>query len=405
MSCGPFPFHIIKKIQMRFSLFYFILLALVAWVAPVPAQDTFTPLITDNTTLLVHIDLQNANVDIFKQNWTKYSESVMKSLRFDEASIKITHAALARDIEKLDAIARPAVEMITQKFGIRELAVIFYYTTYEDTDEDVDFEDAEVRVLFAVPWKGKTHDDLQMLLSTLPEKDVDADDDWDFFLPLSVDISGIKERLVTAGDFLFLVYEKEGFEEWFANVKPQKESAILQGMKSLADEKGKNMDIKIAFSPTDILRKSWLKAIENNTGNEDFTESWIKIYTLVAEKFDWGAIAFNNPLTNPLMKEEAPPLKFTAKMRTATDARQFRELLGPAIDNYIAGWQNEAMAESPNIPEAFFAFLRGYLRTMLPAVEEDKLVFQPPETGWFFENIVNFYGFMMGPGWFTGRML
>ena len=353
------------------------------------AQETFIPLITDKTTLFVHIDLRNADLDTLKQNWTKYSEAAMKSLRFDETSIKITLAALDRDFDKLDALARPAVEMITQKFGIQELALIVYYELSEDEDEDSE-NTAWMRI--AVPWKGKTDSDLQMLLAALPEDEVDLDF---AFPPIPIDSSGIKDHVVATGDFLFLVYDKERFEEWFAHIKPNGESAVLQAMKSLGNEE--NNEIKIAFSMTESIREQWLEEIKENSDDEEFTEAWINISTLVAEKFDWGAISFNNPLTNPLMKGEASPLKLTVKMRAAPDARQFRELMGPAIDNYIAGWQNEVMANDGKAPEAFFAFLRGYLRTMLPAVEEDKLVFQPPEVAWFTENFVNFFGLMAVP--------
>ena len=342
---------------MRIPTLCTFLLAL-AIAAGVPAkwahaQETFAPLITENTALFVHVDFRKVEIEAFKESWTKYADELIKKLRFDATSQRATMSALTKDLEKLDAFIRPTFETITQELGVRELA--FIVETKVD-DESI--------LMIAVPWKGKTLGDQQTLTSLLAEGNIVPEE--------------MGYALVPIGDFLFLVDDEELLREWLENVTPAENGTIMQAMKTLGDD-----EIKIALSMTDALRKNLL---EEFIVFSDFPEPVVNILTHVARKVDWAAISF----PNPLMADEKPPIKLTVKASTAADARQLRMLLESGIDMAITAWQGymaitQAMmrdfgSDMPDVPEVVYALAKGYLRTMLPVVEGEMMVFQAPET-------------------------
>ena len=323
--------------------------------ASVSAQETFAPLITENTVLFIHADFQKADVDTFKKNWMAYSENLMKSLRFEDSALKSTLSALGKDLDKLNTYISPVFETLTQKLGIREIALI---VNTADLLDDTSF-------IIAAPWKGKTDADLQTLFALFPESI--ADD--------------LKESTLLQGDFLFFLIEElelSRYEQWLADGKltanpAVQNGAIMQAMKSLG-----NAEIKIAAAMTETARENILAGLKDS---DDMPEPMLNMLIYAARKVEWAAASF----PNPLMGEKVPPIKITVKTRTAADARQLRNMLETAIDLGITAWRTamaavKAMdADVPEMPQALYAFTRGFLRTYLPAVEGDKLVFQQPD--------------------------
>ena len=343
---------------MRYPAFCTLLLTLAVSAAPVSAQETFASLITENTALFVHVDVKKMDINAIKQSWTKYTEELLQSLRFDETSTRSTLSALNKDLDGWDEVIRPTFETITQTLGIQEAALII----------DTDYDSERFPVIIAFPWKGKTENDGQTLASLLEKNwkiDIKEYADAGFVVPL--------------GDFLFLVAEGgEPLLQWFDDLKPS-ESDIMQAMKTLGDD-----EIKMVLSMTDKLRK---RILEEFAETPYFPEPLLNIFTYVARKVDWAAMS----IPNPLMAEKQPPYTMTVKTSTAADARQLRAMLNTGIDTLIASWQaSMAMWRTwdnnvPEMPQTFYEFSRGYLRTMLPVVEGDKLVFHQPETDPFVE--------------------
>ena len=358
---------------MRFCTF---LLALVIGAASAAGQETFAPLITDNTVMFVHVDLQKAEIDTVKQNWKTYTEGLLKALRFEESSLKSALSALDKDFDKLDAYIRPAFETITQKLGIKEIALI------------ADTELCDCVIVCAVPWKDKTDTDLQTLktlFSWLPE-------DWE-----------IETGLVPVKDFLLftpdLTENETAVREWRDNVKSAPDGAIMQAMKSLDD----NDDIKLTWASPNAARDRYLEHLKDTDQfpANTFPEPVINILAYVAKKVDWVATSFSNPLLTPSVMEEMPPLpliKLTVKTRTASDARMLRNMLESSIGLGITAWRTAMMAaqafdeDVPEMPQFLYEFVRGYTRTLLPVVEGDKLVFQMPEFGGRFWEIYSWTG-------------
>ena len=343
---------------MRYPAFRTFLLAFAVCAAPVSAQETFAPLITENTALYVHVDFRKIEIDTIKQSWTKYAEELLQSLRFDEASTRSTLSAINKDFDKLGEFIRPTFETITQKLGLREVALII----------DTDYESDTIPLIIAVPWKGKTNNDFLVLEELLAEA------------PFLLDfLEGLEYALVPKGDFLFLAPgDVEALVEWFDALKSS-EAGIMQAMKTLGDDAHKNDRVKIALSMTDKLRERLLEELQEN---DAFPEPVLNILTYIARKVDWAAASF----PNPLMAEKHPPYTMTVKTSTATDARQLRAMLQTGIDIAITALQGSVAmyrtldVSMPEMPQTVYEFSRGYLRTMLPIAEGDKLVFHQPES-------------------------
>jgi hypothetical protein len=154
---------------------------------------------------------------------------------------------------------------------------------------------------------------------------------------------------------------------------------ILDALKSLGNE-----DIKIAAAITDSTREFLLDALKDI---DALPEQVTNLFTYIARQVEWAATAFPNPLLNPSAMETMPPMKLTVKTRTAADAKMLRSMLETSIDLGITTWRTAMVAaqsfneDMPEVPQVLYEFSRGYLRTLLPAVEGDKLIFQQPELG------------------------
>ncbi|MDR1141579.1 MAG: hypothetical protein LBL62_07795, partial [Planctomycetaceae bacterium] len=174
-------------------------------------QETFAPLMTDNTVLFVHLDLRKIEIDSIKSQVGKLGEELLKQLHFDEKSFKATTRELNDELEKLDTLARPPYETITKKLGIQELAFFC----------DLDFATSGVMFVLAAPWKNKTDDDLQTLRSLFHA-------------------TGWNVPLIPSGEFLFLPVfpygnldndvAKLAFIAWLQTITPSKDSRIQQGL-------------------------------------------------------------------------------------------------------------------------------------------------------------------------------
>jgi thiol-disulfide isomerase/thioredoxin len=134
------------------------------------------------------------------------------------------------------------------------------------------------------------------------------------------------------------------------------------------------------------------------------------LLNFVARKVDWAATSFPNPLFTPAVMEgvwatDVLPIKLTVKTHTATDARMLRNMLNTSIDLAITAWRTMVITmkteDSVLEPSEFlYEISRGYLRTLLPTVEEDKLVFQLPGYGGRFWDF-----YMMWYGGFIYQMI
>ena len=339
---------------MRFVCTF--LLAFVIGATSAIGQENFAPLITENTVLFIHVDLQKADVDTLKQNWKRYSERLMQALQFEAAALRVTLSALDKDLNKVDDYIRPTFETFTETLGIKEIALIV----------DTELIDKDVPCIIAVPWKGKTDADLKTLLSLLPE-------DWHDF----------EDALVPINDFLLLPCEdvegEEVFHAWLDNAKPANDGTIMQALKTLDND-----DIKIAAAMTGLAREYLLDALKEA---EEFPEPIINILSFIAKRVEWAAMSYPNPLLSPEVLEAMPPMKLTVKTRTAADARMLRNMLESSIDLGITAWRTAMMAikafdeDTPEMPQFLYEFVRGYARSCLPIVEGDKLIFLQPDFG------------------------
>jgi prepilin-type processing-associated H-X9-DG protein len=316
-------------------------------------QETFAPLITDNTILFVHLDLRKIEIDTIKSQAGKLGEELLKQLHFDEKSFKATTRELNAELEKLDALVRPPYETITKKLGIQELAFI----------SDVESLESGVTSVLVASWKNKTEDDLNILRSLF------AETGWN------------QVPLVPSGDFLFLpVLPVGGFNDditklafiaWLQTITPSKDSRIHQGLQVLGQD-----EIKIVAALPDKL-KTRLASVPLN----ELPKEIQGLLAFALQKIEWAAASF--PLNALFSDEKLNDVFLTVKTVKRTDAVQLRSLLENAIEFGInaARFGIEQARTQGNVPPQYvpplwFEFMKGVLRTLLPDVEGDKLIFR-----------------------------
>ncbi|MDR0521174.1 MAG: DUF1559 domain-containing protein [Planctomycetaceae bacterium] len=321
------------------------------------AQETFTPLLTEKTISFVHVDLRNVNLDTVKAEALKQSGQLLKQLNFDNKSAKAVLRECSTELGKLDAIARPVTEAVMTKLGINEIAFIF----------DTGMIEQNIDGLFVVPWKNKTADDLKFLNDLLTD------------VPF-------KDSLYPAGDFLFLSPRndsavKEDLNKWYKGLTPAKDCAVQQALKSLKQSD----EIKYAFALPSALKK---RLTDNGLADDagmfppGMPKEVQNLLLFIAKKVEWaaGSVSFAALLSLPEKaggeKDQEMPL-LTVKTPNAADAKQLRLMLEGAIEwgifaGQIAASQNEGI----KVPQLAFEFLKGFLLTLLPDVEEDRLIFR-----------------------------
>jgi hypothetical protein len=341
------------------NLMNVLMLFLVLTTVRVFGQETFAPLITDNTVFFVHLDLRKIEIDSIKSQVGKLGEELLKQLHFDEKSFKATTRELNDELEKLDTLVRPQYETITKKLGIQELAFFC----------DLDFTTSGIMFVLATPWKNKTEDDLQTLHSLLHA-------------------AGLNVPSAQSGEFLFLPVFPYGnldndiakltFITWLQTITPSKDSRIQQGLQVLGQD-----EIKIVAALPEKLKAKFASAVAlNNIPN--VPKEVLGLLTFAAQKIEWVAASF--PINALFSDEKINNVFLTVKTTKRTDAVQLRSLLESTIEFGInaARFNTElekAQGNNIYVPPFAFEFMKGFLRTLLPDVEDDKLIFRLKNEG------------------------
>ena len=331
------------------------------------AQETFTPLITENTLFFAHVDFGNVDVDAAKVETKKLADKFLTRLGFDAKSQRLTLREVDVELEKLDLLIRPNIEVITKELGITEIAFIVdedISHIIELVLEGIDGNMADIGYLMCVvPWKGKTDKDLQTLLSLFSDQ-------------------GDREFCCPVGDFLFvsnffevLRWSEEPvleriFTDWAkkAAAANKQDLPVLQALKTL----NASDEVKIVYDLAQAMRREMNETFENTLPEEMPVEiqQWIRF---AVDKTEWVAASLS--VSELLFGTEAKEWRLlTIKTPSNADAKRYRELLEGAIEAGIAAARSEAEEKGDETPSLFFEFTKGLMRSMLPAVEGDTLV-------------------------------
>jgi prepilin-type processing-associated H-X9-DG protein len=343
------------KILTRISLCFLLLVGCLMTAARTYAQETFYPLITENTVAFIHADYSKFEIDKVKGALQTSGEGLLKMLGFDDKSFKATARELGIELEKLDMLVRPTIETVLNEIGIRE------YATIIDMEILMSGKGAGIA---AVPWKGKTDKQLETLYALLEQAGGD---------------SKVRENLFVVGDFLVLAmaddpeYIKEAVKGWLASGVPT-QSPIIDALKNVADA-----DIKYAAAIPPQAREM----LRNAPLPPEVPVEVRNLLLFAAQKIEWVSAA--QPLLPVFLGGEPmknPDILLTVKTPRPADANMFRNMLESAIElgvnmmrfTVAQGMQNEDFHFQ--IPPLAFEFARGLLRTFLPDVEGDKLIFR-----------------------------
>ncbi|MCL2709426.1 MAG: hypothetical protein FWE95_00965 [Planctomycetaceae bacterium] len=324
----------------------------------VTAQETFAPLLTKDTVLFVHVDLSKVDVDLLKTEAGKLGETLLTNLGFDDRSKRTTLRDLDVELENLDVMIRPVIELITKELGIKEIAFIVDESLFEHVQNG----DIDAPYVIAVPWKGKTAADLQTFLSLIPEE------------------LGIEDTCIPVGDFLIDFFASP----WWSDIPVAKRIFTDWATKALADNSSSPMLTALqSLNKSDEIKAVMRipKAAKDVTLDDfdDFAEDMpIQIRNLMlfaVDKIEW--LAASVPVSDLLFGTEAKDWRaITVKMSNADDAKTLRAMMVDAIDEGIAIARLQAEEFGEEIPPLVFEFMKGYLRTWLPDVEGDTLFLQ-----------------------------
>jgi len=346
----PTPFPI-----MRTLITLTVCLALLLTTAKTLAQETFAPLLTEDTVLFVHIDFGKVDVDLLKTEARKLGETLLTTLGFDARSQRETLRDLDVELEKLDEMIRPNWEMLTKELGITEFAMIFDARLMEHVHAFT----LAIATVIAVPWKEKTDADIQTFLSLIPEEYVDK-----------------QTETLTVGDFLLqfgamhnIAAGKRVITEWAEKAFAEDSSPVLQALQSL----NPSDEIKAVFRLPPIAKDDLLYRVASSL--DDMPIQIRNLILFAVNNIEWVAASLS--VSELLFGTEAKDWRVaTVKMSSEADARALREMMVSAINDGIDAFQLQAQELGNDMPPLFFEFMKGYLRTLLPDVEEDTLVFQ-----------------------------
>ena len=306
------------------------------------AQETFAPLVTDHCVAFVHVDFSKVEIDKVKNNLQKLGETVLWELGFDEQSHKATALELALELEKLDILVRPQFETLTKELGIREFAVIF--------DMDL-LAMTEGRPFFAVPWKNKTDKQFETLIDLLQ-------------IPA--------ENLFTSKDFLFMPppWYKDVVVDWAKRITPSPSAPIFEALKSVP-----GAEIKVAAVMPEPIRAMARLGV---TMAPDIPNEVRGILQFAVNKVQWASAAVSLSEITGSESLQSDDVLLTIKVPNQSDAEMLRGMLEQLIDFGVntARAQMEQNGDQVQVPPLAFQFARGLLRTMLPDVEDDALVFR-----------------------------
>ena len=341
------------KTFTRFAL-CFVLLT----ISRAHAQETFAPLITENCVAFVHVDCSKIEINAVKENLQKLGEDFLKGLAFDDNSQKATLRELAVELEKLDMLVRPTFETLTKELGIREFAII----------ADMELMQQNVPSIAVIPWKNKTEKHFETFIQALA-----TIGQWDASSVPSMDSS----NFVQSGDFLLLVpgqhEQKANVANWAKNGKPAAaDLPIREALKSVA-----GAEIKVAVALPEQLRTMMLNGAELPP---DMPLEVRNLLLFSMQKIEWASASLS--MADILGKEPAKnaDVFLTVKTMKPADAAMLRGMLETFIDwgvNFAQfNMQQEMMDEEFQLPPLVFQFAKGFLRTLLPEVNEDKLLFR-----------------------------
>ena len=323
----------------------------------VPAHETFTPLISENCIAFVHVDCSKIELDNVKTALQKTGEHVLKELGFDEKSFTATARELSIELEKLDMLVRPTWEILTKEIGITEVAWIFDMQLFENVGSSI-----------AIPWKDKTDEQLQ-LLRTL-------------FRQVNEPIAFVE--FIPIGDLLLLAhpYDLEEVTDWAKTIKPAPAtSPIHEALKSVADA-----DIKIAVALPEQLRERIRDHVNRSPEMPASLRNDILFMTLQVQ---WASASLSLQSFFNSESSESSNVLLTIKTARPSDAM----MLHGTLENWIELGVNTArrtMEQRIAVDEVVltaaelwfmssslpFSFAKGLLRTLLPEVEGDKLLFR-----------------------------
>ena len=322
-------------------------LVLLTLVSQATAQETFAPLITENSVGFIHIDFRKIEIDAVKETFQKTGEAFLKELGFDEESFTATAHELAIELEKLDELVRPTFDTITKELGIREIAFII--------DMEIISTGRGAGVV-AIPWKNKTAKQFETLLSLLPSGD-------DFF-----------EQAKVVGDFLILAMGDDP-EEIAAIVKtwkPDPNAPIYETLKSVS-----GAEIKLVA----VLPEQLRAMARTGAGLPPDMPNEVRGFLLfAATRVQWASTAlyFQDILGGEPRKNS--DVLLTVKTSRRSDAVMLQGMLENLIEFGINaarfGMEQPMRDQDIQIPPLAFQFARGLLRTFLPDVEEDMLIFR-----------------------------
>ncbi|MCL2710101.1 MAG: DUF1559 domain-containing protein [Planctomycetaceae bacterium] len=316
---------------------------LTATVNRAPAQETFAPLISENCVAFIHVDFSKIDIDTVKAALQKTGEELLRELGFDEDSFTATARELAIELEKLDVIARPYWETITKEIGITEIATIL----------DLELFDS-VGPVVAIPWKNKTAAQLETLYTLLQAPE-------DGF----IEIDGF---LIPGNS-----WSADEITDWAKAVKPAPaNSAIYEALKSVADA-----DVKIVATIPEQLRAMARSGIGLPP---DMPQEVRGLIMFAAQRVQWASTGFSfSDILGGEARENSDVL-LTIKTNRASDATMLRGMLEQLIELGVNtarfGMDMAMQNEGFYVPPLAYSFAKGFLRTLLPDAEGDKLLFR-----------------------------
>jgi len=337
------------------TFFRFALCFVLLTISRATAQETFAPLITENCVAVVHVDFSKMDVDVVKGDLQKLGEALLKGLAFDDKSFKATARELTVELEKLDILVRSHYEKFTKELGITECALI----------ADWELIASGVNPFVAVPWNNKTEKHFDTFIQALA-----GVGQWD-----ASSINLENSNFVIVDGFLLLLpgqpYEKERVAAWSGAAKPAPASApIHAALKSTS-----GAEIKAAV----VLPENLREMIVNAPFPPDLPLEVRNFFLFAAQKIEWASASVL--VANLFGKEPAKnaDVLLTVKMAKPADAVMMREMLENLIEFGVHFTQYNMEQESRGelqMSPLTAQFLKGFLRTLLPDVEGDKLFFR-----------------------------
>lgn len=286
--------------------------------------------------MFVHVDLRKINFDRLQVLLTDSVKVHLKDLNFNEKSFNATMREYNKELNNFEKNVRPKIELVMDKLGLRELAVIV----------DTGLLDMKVPLLVAIPWQNKTTGDLELLSLLLELSDIE------YF---------------QTGDFMF--FTEPQFKQaidWTKNIKPSNKAPIYEALKDAGND-----EIKIAFSLNEQVRKFIIK-IPVDPSLPGMVKN---LLVFASNKINWiTASASLGRLVSDTKKEI---FQITIKTPKESDAVLLRNLLESSIDNgvFLAKVFLESQREEYRVPPLLLEYIAGILRSNMPSVKGDRLVF------------------------------